>query len=98
MKYKKVLGVLFIILGILLLLTIIYCSLGKETKANIMFGNKECNKIEIMTDDFIKRRCKICLKEFNGSSSENICNICSAELNRCSVCGGKRTKIEIIIK
>ena len=98
MKYKNVLGILFIILGIILLLTIIYFSLGKEKKANIIFGNKECNKIEIMTDDFTKRRCKICLKEFNGSSSEKICNICSAELNRCSVCGGKRTKIEMLVK
>ena len=95
---KRILGILLIILGILLLLIIIYFSLGKETKANIIFGNKECNKIEVITTDFIKRRCKICLKEFNGSSSEKICNTCSTELNRCSVCGGKRTKTEMLIK
>lgn len=87
MKYKKVLGILLIILGVLLLLITIYLSLDKEVKASIIFGNKECKKIEITPDAIEERRCKICLKKFDGSPSDKLCSTCSNELNRCCVCG-----------
>ena len=95
---KKIIGILIIIIGIICMISFIYLSLNKETKLNMLIGKKECNKIEIMTADITNRRCIICLKKFQGSSSEIICHDCSCELNCCSVCGGRRTNLELMCK
>ena len=88
-----VIGVKKIIFSIVILFLLIFVvtfntDKSKIIRANIMYGNSEiCEKREVTTNDYINRRCHLCLKKFKGSSSNILCYECSELTGRCDVCG-----------
>lgn len=86
-RLKKI---IFSIVILFLLISIFTFNTDKSKiiRANIMYGNSEiCEVREPAANDYINRRCHVCLKNFKGSSSCILCHECSELTGRCEVCG-----------
>lgn len=86
-KFKIIIMVI-----ILAIIVIINIPISSEKiiimKGNVIYGELEkCSGVEVITFDITKKKCNICNRFFEGSSSMKLCSSCSELTNRCDICG-----------